>query len=141
MFMGPLEDVNPWSTNGIVGLRRFLENVWKELQPGLVMAIPSPEREKETSLQKTIKKVTEDVEKMKFNTAISQLMAFVSQSGLRREKDADRQRVWETFIKLFAPFTPHLAEEVWSKLGHKTSIFEEQWQTFDPDLIKDDVVE
>ena len=141
MFMGPLEDVKPWSTNGIVGLRRFLENVWKELQPGFVMAIPSPEREKETSLQKTIKKVTEDVEKMKFNTAISQLMAFVSQSGLRREKDADRQRVWETFIKLLAPFAPHLAEEVWSKLGHKTSIFEEHWPTFDPDLIKDDVVE
>jgi len=135
MFMGPLEEAIPWDTKGVVGVRRFLDKVDKV--HANVSSTEEASSEMTRSLHKTIKKVTADVEDLKFNTAISQLMIltneFSAASSINKE-------TFETFLKLLAPFAPHLAEELWEKLGHSTSIFTESWPTFDPSLIVDEVV-
>jgi len=129
MFMGPLEDAKPWNTKGIVGISRFLERIWK-LKPKaqIINFKPNP------LLHKTIKKVSEDIENLKFNTAISALMILVNEAS-GGEKMSEGQ--YETFLKLLAPFAPHLTEELWSRLGHKKSIFIESWPEYDKDLIKE----
>ena len=152
MFMGPLEDAKPWDTKGVVGIRRFLDKVdnassrversetegshtKQEIPP-----LPSVGRNDTVNrtLHKAIKKVTADLEELKFNTAISQLMIVVNEFSSASSIDKE---TFETFLKLLAPLAPHLAEELWEKLGHVTSIFNESWPVFDPALIVDDVVE
>lgn len=145
MFMGPLEDAKPWSTDGIKGVRRFLEKIWRLFQQKKEVGPPEGGPTSisiDRLLHKTIKKVTEDIESFKFNTAISSMMIFtneVSQSSLRGV-GATKQSL-EMFLKVFAPFAPHLAEELWEKLGHKESIFKESWPSYDPKLIVDEEIE
>ncbi|MFH0804449.1 MAG: class I tRNA ligase family protein, partial [Candidatus Zambryskibacteria bacterium] len=85
-----------------------------------------------------IKKVTKDIEQYKFNTAIAEFMKFVGTDGLFREKPEDQQRVRETFLKLLAPFAPHMTEEIWHELGNKKSIHLEGWPKFDESKIKEE---
>jgi leucyl-tRNA synthetase len=127
MFIGPFDQDAPWDTHGIEGVKRFLEKVWK-LCTTNVDGPFSVGGEVEILLHQTIKKVSEDIEGMHFNTAVSALMILVNSL---LEKSIDTQTV-ETLLKLIAPFAPHLAEELWHKLGHETTIHREAWPTYDP---------
>jgi len=142
MFMGPLEDAKPWNTKGIVGIYRFLEKTYN-----LYHKIKLVDCGKECKnapvgmpqmLHKTIKKVTEDTEGLRFNTAISQMMIFINFASKFNEIP---RGALENFLKLLAPFAPHLAEELWSILGHTGSIFKQKWPEYDPALIKDEEIE
>ncbi len=132
-FMGPYEGNNyPWDMGGIAGLRRFLERV-----NGLSEHISETETEGITrQLHKTIKKVTEDIEQFKFNTAISALMIYVNTV----EKSAISKQSYKLFLQILAPFAPHLTEELWSAAGNSQSIHTEAWPAADPALAADSVV-
>ncbi len=132
-FMGPYEGNNyPWDTGGIAGLRRFLERVY-----GLSEHISTSEpKSVTTQLHKTSKKVAEDIEQFKFNTAVSAMMIFVNTA----EKEGLTQESYETFLRLLAPFAPHLTEELYEALGHTTSIHIASWPTADPALAVDELV-
>ena len=132
MFMGEFEQPAPWNTKSIVGLRRFLEKVWK-LRSG-----DSPTDPKlRALLHKTIKKVGEDIERFKFNTAISAMMIFVNEA-----EGADLARAdYEAFIKLLAPFAPHAAEELWETLGNEGFIMHAAWPAYEEALTVDSEVE
>jgi leucyl-tRNA synthetase len=136
MFMGPLEDAKPWDTKGIVGVRRFLDKVWKAYS--LVSSDSKTEDKTETLLHKTIKKVTEDFDNLKFNTAISQLMIMVNE--IIKDKSISKES-FQIVVQLLAPLAPHITEELWEMLGNKESIFKSTWPQHDPDKIVDDVVE
>ena len=138
MFMGPLEETKPWSTDGVKGIRRFLERVWR-LQEKLETRNSKLETNSniEKLINKTIKKVTEDMEAMKFNTAIAKMMelvnAFTKESSILNIQ-------YSIFLKLLCPFAPHIAEELWALLGNKSSITTEPWPTYDPALIQDEEI-
>jgi leucyl-tRNA synthetase len=143
MFMGPLEAMKPWSTRGVEGVTRFLERVWRlmvneagRLSDAVVSAPPSLEHQR--LLHQTIKKVTEDVEGLRFNTAISQMMVFTNEMT---KADRRSRSLLEPFILLLSPFAPHLAEELWERLGHKPSVSHQPWPVFDPTLVVSDRLE
>ncbi|MFA7209532.1 MAG: leucine--tRNA ligase [Parcubacteria group bacterium] len=132
MFMGPLEDAKPWNTQGIVGVKRFLERIWR-----LQEKITDKDGEGIRSLvHKTIKKTGEDIEMMKFNTAVSAMMILVNEA----EKIGISQDSYGLFVKILSPFAPHIAEEIWEKLGNTESIFASAWPDYDPGIIKDEEV-
>ena len=125
MFMGPFDQAIAWDTNSIAGSRRFIERVWK-----LQEKIGQNSNEKiETVIHKTIKKVSEDIEEMKFNTAISAMMIAVN--DLEKEEKVSKSH-YETLVQLLAPFAPHVAEELWTSLGNKISVHTTDWPVFDP---------
>ncbi|ARK23813.1 leucine--tRNA ligase [Sporosarcina sp. P37] len=142
MFMGPLDASKEWSTNGLDGSRRFLDRIWRLLVNEDDTLTGKLTDETGGSLEKvynqTVKKVTEDFESMRNNTAISQLMVFINEC-YKAEKLP--KAYIEGFILLISPVTPHLAEELWSKLGHTESIAYAQWPTFDESKLSDDTVE
>lgn len=147
MFMGPLEQVKPWSTKGVEGVYRFLGRVWRlimeENQAGEWIFSPrvtdaAPSEAILRSLHATIKKVGSDIEGLQFNTAISQLMILVN--DLTKEETRSRS-VLDTLVLLLAPFAPHMAEELWSQLGHTTSLSAEPWPKFDEKYLQQDSVE
>jgi leucyl-tRNA synthetase len=137
MFMGPLEAVKPWSTRSIEGIDRFLNRVWRlvvaddQLNPALSDAAPSGELERE--LHAAIKEVTGDVDALRFNTAISALMVLVN--ALTDAKPLPRRAV-EALILLLAPLAPHLCEELWERLGHRESLADAAWPSFDPKVLE-----
>lgn len=143
MFMGPLEDSKPWKTEGLEGPFRFIKKVWRELTgetAGLSSKIHDDGEETAETLKvlhQTIKKVTEDIEAIRYNTAISALMVCVNHLGkaetIHRDTAAD-------FVQLIAPFAPHLAEEVWSRFGHTTSVALAPWPKHDESLLVTDTV-
>lgn len=137
-FVGPFNEVGqyPWHLGGIAGLRRFLERVWN--LRGNVNENNYSEDQKNKIIyetNKTIKKVTEDIEVLKFNTAISQLMIYLNFLGSL--KDIMKEE-YETFLKLLAPFAPHITEELWHGLGHNNSIHLENWPEYDEGKTKKD---
>lgn len=135
MFMGPIEVVKPWSTQGTVGARRFLDRVWR-LADGEVSDAPAPLELRKT-LHKTIRKVTQDIERLRFNTAIAQMMTLVNEAY----KEPVRHReVLQTLALLLSPFAPHLGEELWVRLGHAPSIAAQPWPGYDEALCVDDEV-
>ncbi|WP_419393560.1 leucine--tRNA ligase [Cytobacillus praedii] len=143
MFMGPLDASIAWSTNGLDGSRRFLDRVWRllieengELNPKVQAAEEAGDLEK--IYHQTVKKVTEDYEGLRFNTAISQLMVFINEAY--KSTVLPKQYI-EGFVKLLSPITPHVAEELWEKLGHSGSIAYEAWPAFDEAKLVDDEVE
>jgi leucyl-tRNA synthetase len=146
MFMGPLEAVKPWSMNGVEGVYRFLSRVWRlviddaaetaKLHPGVTDA--EPDKETLRQLHRTIQKVTEDTEGMRFNTAISAMMEFTNH--LTGQKVRPR-KVLEPLVLLLAPYAPHVAEELWAALGHKSTLAYEPWPKFDAALTKADEIE
>ena len=132
MFMGQLDMSKPWNTQGLIGIFRFLEKIWaiseKELISCPVNDMSTPEHAEITKLlNKSIKKITEDTASLNFNTAISQMMIFVNTIG---KYQTVPRFAWETFVKLLAPYAPHLAEELWEKLGHTETIAYTQWPMF-----------
>ncbi len=130
-FIGPFNEVGqyPWDIGGIAGVRRFLERVWK-LSQSEFLNISSEKKEIESLLHKTIKKVTEDIESYKFNTAISSMMILLNEieNGISKEK-------FEIFLKLLSPFAPHITEEVWNNLGNTGSIHLEKWPVWDKEKL------
>ncbi len=137
MFMGPLEVSKPWSTAGLVGIYRFLDRIWR-LYDEVDIVDEAPNDELLRTLHKTIKKVTEDTRDLAFNTAISQMMVLVNE--LYKESVFPRS-VAETFVKLLSPYVPHLAEELWERLGHNPSISKVQWPAWDEELTVDANIE
>jgi leucyl-tRNA synthetase len=148
MFMGPLDRDKPWSMTAIEGVYRFLQRTWRifvdegdESQPSatrknLFTEIP-PTPEDLKIIHKTIKKVTEDIEALRFNTAISQMMIFVNHMTKQKDKPI---ACLKPFVQLLNPFAPHLAEELWEMLAVKSSLTYSAWPIFDPALAKDDQV-
>jgi leucyl-tRNA synthetase len=123
MFMGPLEMMKPWNTKNIIGCSRFLERVWK-LQGNLAVESNSG---MESSLSKTIKKVGEDYELMKFNTAIAALMIALNDAerfGMTKEQYA-------AFVQIIAPLAPHICEELWQRMGNQESVHLSSWPQYD----------
>ena len=133
MFLGPLEAVKPWSTRSIVGIDRFLQRVWRLVigddgkARSTIQLVPV-RAELRRLLHQTIKSVTEDLEGMRFNTAISALMVLLS--SLEEQAALPREAV-ERFVLLLSPLAPHIAEELWQRLGHKDSLAHASWPTFD----------
>jgi leucyl-tRNA synthetase len=144
LFMGPLDAVKPWQMNGVEGVYRFLQRAHRlvlegdddALSPDLADVPASPELTK--LLHRTTAKVTRDLETMSFNTAISALMILLNE--LLPTRPRPRAAV-ETFVLLLSPFAPHLAEELWARLGHAESLAYAPWPTFDFAQLVDDVVE
>jgi leucyl-tRNA synthetase len=132
MFMGPFEGSMPWNTDNIIGSRRFIERVWKTTER-LSKKVKTHVK-LETTLHKTIKKVTEDIDKFAFNTAISSLMILLNE--IDKEEQVN-QKDFETVLKLLSPFVPHVAEEIWHSLGNKSLIVLEKWPKFDPKKLVD----
>jgi leucyl-tRNA synthetase len=146
MFMGPLEATKPWSMHGVEGVSRFLHRVWRliiddrademKLLPSVQDAAPNKETLRK--LHQTIQKVTEDLDALRFNTAISAMMEL---SNHLTHEEVRPKSVLETFVLLLSPFAPHLAEELWRALGHSGTIAYEPWPTYDPALTKADEIE
>ncbi len=138
MFMGPFENTIRWNDDNLIGVRRFLERVWKiQFKIEELKIEDSKETEKvENLLHKTIKKVGEDIESFKFNTAISALMILVNEM----ENTKVPRKEYETLLKLLAPFAPHITEEIWHGLGHKTSIHLEEWPSHDENKLVEQTV-
>lgn len=126
MFMGPLEAVKPWQTNQLLGVVRFRERVYNLLNREFTDEDPSDELLKE--MHKTIKKVTQDIEKMAFNTAISAIMIY--SNTLQSIKGPIPKKAYENLILLLSPFAPHVAEECWSLLNHKESLAWYPWPEY-----------
>ncbi len=158
MFMGPFDQAIAWSTDGLAGAKRFLEKIFEfyinvkfvdclsSLPIGQVGRQAGGSGKKPSQnvpegmpklLHKTIKKVTEDIEAMKFNTAISQMMIFMNFAG---KLDSMPRAAAEKFLIVLSPFAPHLAEELWVKLGNQQSIFKETWPKYDPKLAHDEMI-
>jgi leucyl-tRNA synthetase len=166
MFMGPLEMTKPWNTQGVEGVYRFLGKVWRvftdeqsvtefeqamttaesdkrgglleliRLNPAIAEAVPSPAQSK--ALHACIKKVTEDLDGLRFNTAISALMVFINDAMAWEVKP---RAVLRDFLILLQPFAPHLAEELWVKLGEKGSLGYQPWPKYDAALLVENVLE
>jgi leucyl-tRNA synthetase len=146
MFMGPFDQAIAWDENGIVGTRRFIEKVWKlQENVGIMEKIEVKKGgenrvvgKTERLVHATIKKVSEDIEAMHFNTAVSALMILANslESSAKENTDIDIHH-YEILLQLLAPFAPHVCEELWHNLGHKTSIHGEPWPAYDPSKIVD----
>jgi leucyl-tRNA synthetase len=145
MFMGPLEASKPWSTEGIAGINRFINRVWRLIVDENTGAIKTniidedPDEKQNKLLHRTIKKVTSDIEDggMKFNTSIAQMMIFINELY---KAERISKGVIEQFIKILSPFAPHISEELWQMLGHNASIANESWPPYDEELAKADSV-
>lgn len=144
MFMGPLEQVKPWSTKGVDGVNRFLHRAWRLLideESGelkdTVLDIPASKDQLKV-LHTAIKKVTEDIEAMRFNTAISALMIFVNDANAWKQVP---KSVAMDFVQLLSPFAPHIAEELWQRLGNAETLAHTDWPKFDESwLVADEIM-
>ncbi|MFW5434937.1 leucine--tRNA ligase [Paenibacillus apiarius] len=143
MFMGPLEVTKPWNTNGVEGMFRFLNRIWRlfvneEDQLNSKIVDGNANDAFLRTWHKTVKKVTEDMENLRFNTAISQLMIFINEAY---KTDVLPRQAMENFVQMLSPLAPHIAEELWQRLGHKESITYVSWPTYDEALTVDAEVE
>lgn len=142
MFMGPLEAAVTWSTNGLDGSRRFLDRIWRLLVTEEGEIASKVQESSDTALEKvyhqTVKKVTEDYEGIRFNTAISQLMVFINECY---KADVVPKHFVEGFVTMLSPIAPHVAEELWEKLGHSESITYQAWPTYDESKLVDNEIE
>ncbi len=146
MFMGPLQATKPWNMAGVVGVRNFLDRTWRMIMDDRAETMTlaasvgdyEPTEQQLRVLRKTIKAVTEDIDDMGFNTAISRMMEFVNAFT----KDAQRpKKMLQPLVVMLAPFAPHIAEELWQALGGVDSVSLQNWPTFDPQWVVDDVIE
>ena len=137
MFMGPLEKVKPWQQEGVKGVHNFLIKTFKFFGNSDNWTTGQEDFQILKILHKTIKKVEEDIEKMHFNTAISQMMIF---SNLAIKKGKITKATAETLILLLSPFAPHVAEELWQLLGHDKTLTFRPWPSFDGKLASDDLI-
>ncbi|MDP2598948.1 MAG: class I tRNA ligase family protein, partial [Candidatus Liptonbacteria bacterium] len=145
MFMGPFEDGAPWDPKGMLGAERFLKRFWNYASSFVPAKagthvdrgslIKSGTKEAESLLHKTIKKVGEDIENFKFNTAISSLMILLNEL---EKQPLSSVMGHESFVKILHPFAPHMAQELWELMGNKTILDFEPWPEYDPKLIEEE---
>jgi leucyl-tRNA synthetase len=146
MFMGPLEQVKPWSMHGVEGVYRFLSRVWRAVideraetvQLGPAIKEVPPDRETLRLLHVTIQRVTDDLDAMRFNTAIAAMMEFTNHLT---KLEVRPKAVIDPFVLILAPFAPHIAEELWRALGHTDTLAYEKWPHADLALLKADTIE
>ncbi|MEE9393005.1 MAG: leucine--tRNA ligase [Planctomycetota bacterium] len=143
MFMGPIEQEKPWSDTGLDGARRFLNRVWRlffdeDDQLHAIVDDSAPEANALKVLHQTIDKVDRDSENLRFNTAISQMMIFVNEIGKMERRP---RAIMEPFVLLLAPYAPHIAEEIWRRLGHQESLIRHSFPAADPALLIEDEIE
>jgi leucyl-tRNA synthetase len=148
MFMGPLETTKPWSMQGVEGISRFLNRSWRmivdesadrmQLNPKVTSNDIAPSEEQMRVLHKTIQQVTQGMESLSFNTAISRLMEFVN---FFTGQDARPRTCMESFVLMLSPMAPHIAEELWQVLGHSDSIAYAPWPGFDPKYVAESTIE
>ncbi len=144
MFMGPLEAVKPWNMQGVEGVHRFLQKLWRLIVDKNTGEINNAVKETEADeatlrlLNQTIKKVGDDIESFGFNTAISAMMIFLNHLV---KMTVVPKAVVEKLVLILAPFAPHIAEELWQKLGHAESLAYERWPEYDKELIKEKEIE
>ncbi len=136
MFMGPLEQVKPWSMKGVEGVFRFLNKVWRLYETPITDA--ACDKDQRRALHAVIKKVSQDIESLGFNTAIAAMMEFVNTA--QKWTELPREAA-EVFVLLLSPFAPHLGEELWSRLGHTQSLAYEPWPAWDESALQVDEVE
>jgi leucyl-tRNA synthetase len=147
MFMGPLEAVKPWNMRSVEGVSRFLSRVWRLVvdeaaeTPVRNASVQDVDADTETLklLHKTIRKVTEDTDGLRFNTAIAAMMEF--SNHLTSKVEVRPVKVLKPFVLLLAPYAPHIAEELWQVLGNTTTLAYEPWPKFDANLVRDDEIE
>ncbi len=146
MFMGPLEATKPWSMAGVSGVRNFLDRVWRMMIDARsddaillnsIHEVP-PSAEQNRMLHRTIAAVTKDIEAMSFNTAIARMMEFVNYFT---KEETRPKSAMSAFALLLSPFAPHLAEELWLRLGHSQTLAYEPWPSYDEALLKSDEIE
>lgn len=146
MFMGPLEQVKPWSMKGVEGVFRFLGRVWRMMIDERAEEVvlhesinnDAPSEQQLRMLHKTIKAVTQDINKLSCNTAISRMMEF---TNFMSQETSRPKAALEPFVLLLSPFAPHLAEELWSTLGNTNTLAYEPWPTYDESLLVEDTIE
>ncbi|MBQ6037369.1 MAG: leucine--tRNA ligase [Bacteroidaceae bacterium] len=140
MFLGPVEQSKPWDTNGIDGVHRFLKKFWTlfyDRNDNFLVTDEEPTKEELKSLHKLIKKVTSDIEQFSYNTSISAFMICVNELFTMK---CSKKAVLEPFVITLAPFAPHIAEELWSILGHETSVCDAQWPAYNEDYLKENTI-
>jgi leucyl-tRNA synthetase len=144
MFMGPLEQIKPWSTSGVDGVHRFLNRVWRLIVNDNSDSLSSriadtdPSDDQLRVLHQTIAKVSDDIDGLRFNTAIASMMEFVNAAN---KWDSLPTSVIEPFVLILSPFAPHIAEELWSRLGNEETLAYETWPEANETYLKDDQVE
>ncbi|MBL8808928.1 MAG: leucine--tRNA ligase [Planctomycetaceae bacterium] len=146
MFMGPLEQVKPWQMSGVEGVYRFLGRVWRMVIDDRAEAVQlasnvtdaEPTEEQLRVLHKTIKAVTDDIDRLAFNTAISRMMEF---TNFMSNQEVRPKSVLSSFVQLLSPFAPHIAEELWAALGQTKTMAYEPWPQYDPAMLVEDTVE
>ena len=141
MFLGPLEQSKPWDTNGIDGVHKFLRRFWRmffDRDGRPVVTDGEPTADELKVLHKTIKKVTEDIENFSFNTSVSAFMICQNELGALK---CTKRAVLEPLAVLIAPFAPHIAEEIWEKLGHEDSVFDARFPEYDERCLIEQSVE
>jgi len=136
MFMGPFDQAAIWDTNGLIGVKRFLERVWN-LQEKIIPPL-SPEQKAKDELSKlvhkTLKKVGDDIDNMRFNTAIAKMMELVNEMNKKTQVCRD---AYEILLKILSPFAPHMCEEIWSNLGNKETLSQSAWPKYDEVLARE----
>lgn len=139
MFMGPFQDSIAWNTQSMIGARRFLERTWRAADYLVEDGSGDPQKRRvvDRVLHASIKKIGEDIESFKFNTAVSQLMILLN--AIEGEKQIEKSQ-WTAFLKLLAPFAPHIAEELWSSAGHEELIQKSGWPQYSEANLEDDTV-
>jgi leucyl-tRNA synthetase len=134
MFLGPLELSKPWNTNGISGTSNFIRKLWRLFHP--TISDEAANRKELKSVHKLIKKVTEDIERFSFNTSVSNFMICINELT---DLKCNKREILEPLVILVSPYAPHVAEELWQKLGHNESITFAQWPTHKEELLEEDV--
>ncbi len=138
MFLGPLEQSKPWNTNGIEGVHRFLKKLWRlffDAEGNLIVNQTEPTKAELKALHKTIKKVTDDIENFSFNTSVSNFMICVNELT---DLKCSKQAILQELLVILSPYAPHIAEELWHKLGNKESITKATFPTFNADYLVED---
>lgn len=140
MFLGPINQSKPWDSNGIDGCFRFLRKAWNlffDKAGNLAVSDEAPSKENLKTLHKLIKKVSDDIEVFSYNTSVP---AFMIAVGELAQQHCNARAILEPLIVLLAPFTPHIAEELWHLMGHETTVCDAQWPAFNEEYLKEDTV-
>lgn len=140
MFLGPINQSKPWDSNGIDGCFRFLRKAWNlffDKAGNLSVSDEAPSKENLKTLHKLIKKVSDDIEVFSYNTSVPAFMIAVGELAQQR---CNARAILEPLIVLLAPFTPHIAEELWHLMGHETTVCDAQWPAFNEEYLKEDTV-
>ena len=140
MFLGPINQSKPWDSNGIDGCFRFLRKAWNlffDKAGNLAVSDKAPSKENLKTLHKLIKKVSDDIEVFSYNTSVPAFMIAVGELAQQR---CNARAILEPLIVLLAPFTPHIAEELWHLMGHETTVCDAQWPAFNEEYLKEDTV-